>query len=596
LWSQDAVGIVGGEPKCCKSFLALDLAVAVAAGVPCLRRFAVPTPGRVLLYAAEDALARFLGVPRLGRQQSLSAAGGVVVHGLSQAFQKRGLPRASLSDNGPAMTAAEVVDGLTRLGVLQQTTLPYTPESNAKIEILWASVEGRLMAMLEHVADLSMARLNEATLAWVEGEYNRKVNSETGQTPIARFLAGPSVMRSCPDSAALRLAFTRTERRRQRKSDGTLVLEGRRFEVPDRYRHLSELEVRYAGWDLSHVHLVDERSGTVLCRLFPQNKAQNASGVRRTRNPEVKEPPVAWRLAERDSELRWLVTHLWSQDAVGIVGGEPKCCKSFLALDLAVAVAAGVPCLRRFAVPTPGRVLLYAAEDAHPIVRRRLEGIAAAAGVDLRDLDIQVITAPTLRLDLSADRLALQEAVAKLQPRLLILDPFVRLHRIDENASGEVAPLLAYLRELQRRYALAVLVVHHAKKGAGNVRAGQALRGSSEFHAWGDSNLYLRRDGDALTLAIEHRAAPALKPMKIELVASGEALALQLTPGEEVAVMALHALVRLGDDVADLPRQVGPPGPVRSLARLQLHLRLRHPVQDILVIHSGGGGRGGGGP
>src|SRR5215469_11345583 len=173
----------------------------------------------------------------------------------------------------------------------------------------------------------------------------------------------------------------------------------------------------------------------------------------------------AWRLAERDPELRWLVTHLWSQDAVGIVGGEPKCCKSFLALDLAVAVAAGVPCLRRYAVPHSGRVLLYAAEDALAIVRRRLEGIAAAAGVELADLDIQVITAPTLRLDLDADRRSLALTVAKLQPRLLILDPFVRLHRIDENASGEVAPLLAYLRELQRRHKLSVLVVHHAKKG-----------------------------------------------------------------------------------------------------------------------------------
>lgn len=250
----------------------------------------------------------------------------------------------------------------------------------------------------------------------------------------------------------------------------------------------------------------------------------------------------AWRLAEGAPELRWLITQLWSQHAVGIVGGEPKCCKSFLALDLAVAVAAGVPCLRRFAVPDPGRVLLYAAEDAHPIVRRRLEGIAIAAGVDLRDLDIQVITAPTLRLDLPADRLALQEAVARLQPRLLILDPFVRLHRIDENASGEVAPLLAYLRELQRRYALAVLVVHHAKKGAGNVRAGQALRGSSEFHAWGDSNLYLRRDGDTLTLSVEHRAAPTLKPMKIELVEMGEALALQLVESSETPAPAPNSL------------------------------------------------------
>jgi hypothetical protein len=139
-------------------------------------------------------------------------------------------------------------------------------------------------------------------------------------------------------------------------------------------------------------------------------------------------------------------------------------------------------------------------------------------------------------LDLSADRVALQEAVARLQPRMLILDPFVRLHRVDENASGEVArPSLAYLRELQRRYALGIVVVHHAKKGAGNVRAGPALRGSSEFHAWGDSNLYLRREADTLTLSVEHRAAPALKPMKIELVEAGEALALQLIERNKVA-------------------------------------------------------------
>jgi hypothetical protein len=243
----------------------------------------------------------------------------------------------------------------------------------------------------------------------------------------------------------------------------------------------------------------------------------------------------AYRLAERSEEHRWLVTGLWSEQAVGIVGGEPKCCKSFLALDLAVAVAAGVPCLRRFAVPRAGRVLLFAAEDALHIVRRRPEGISAAAGVALANLDIQVITAPTVRLDLDADRRNLAETVARLQPRLLILDPFVRLHRIDENASGEVAPLLAYLRELQRRHDVAVLVVHHAKKGGGGVRAGQALRGSSEFHAWGDSNLYLRRDGDDLSLSVEHRAAPSMPPITIELAQRGTALALEVVDRRDPA-------------------------------------------------------------
>jgi hypothetical protein len=250
----------------------------------------------------------------------------------------------------------------------------------------------------------------------------------------------------------------------------------------------------------------------------------------------------AWRLAERAEEHRWLVTGLWGEQAVGIVGGEPKCCKSFLALDLAVAVAAGAPCLRRFGVPRAGRVLLFAAEDALHIVRRRLEGIAAAVGVALTDLDIQVITTPILRLDLDADRRNLAETVARLQPRLLILDPFVRLHRIDENASGEVAPLLAYLRELQRRHGVAVLVVHHSRKGGGSVRAGQALRGSSEFHAWGDSNLYLRRDGDNLSLSVEHRAAPAMSPMTIELAQRGDALALEVADRREPLVPPTSSL------------------------------------------------------
>ena len=234
----------------------------------------------------------------------------------------------------------------------------------------------------------------------------------------------------------------------------------------------------------------------------------------------------AHRLAARPPQHRWLVTGLWAEQAVGIVGGEPKSCKSFLALDLAVAVAAGSRCLRRFPVPTPGPVLLYAAEDALDIVRARLDGICGAAGVRLCSLDLQVITAASLRLDRPADRHRLEHTVAAIRPRLLVLDPFVRLHRIDENSSAEVAPLLAFLRHLQRLHQLAVVVVHHAKKGASRLRDGQALRGSSEFHAWGDCNLYLRRHRDQLTLTVEHRAAPAPDPIPLTLTSDGDALAL----------------------------------------------------------------------
>jgi len=229
-------------------------------------------------------------------------------------------------------------------------------------------------------------------------------------------------------------------------------------------------------------------------------------------------------------EQRWLIEGLWGAEAVGILGGEPKCCKSFLALDMAVAVASATPCLRRFPVARAGRVLLFAAEDSPTIVRQRLEGICTTCGLHLADLDLQVITAPTVRLDLEIDRNHLEDTVRALRPTLLVLDPFVRLHRIDENVSAEVAPLLDYLRGLQRRYQTAVVLVHHARKGGAHMRAGQALRGSSELHAWGDSNLYLRRtgQGDGLTLAIEHRAAASSEGLALHLLAHGDGLALHL--------------------------------------------------------------------
>jgi RecA-family ATPase len=227
------------------------------------------------------------------------------------------------------------------------------------------------------------------------------------------------------------------------------------------------------------------------------------------------------------NEQAWLIEDLWGARAVGIIGGQPKCCKTFLALDLAVAVASGTPCLRRFPTPRPGRVLLFAAEDALHIVRARLEGIAHAAGVDFDSLDIHVITVPVLRLDHQDHQQALQATIAELKPVFLVLDPLVRLHAIDENVAAEVAPLQAYLRRLQRLHHTAVVLVHHARKGAAYERGGQALRGSSELHAWGDSNLYLRHNGQQLQLSVEHRAAQGADRVLLALKANPPALALE---------------------------------------------------------------------
>lgn len=227
-------------------------------------------------------------------------------------------------------------------------------------------------------------------------------------------------------------------------------------------------------------------------------------------------------LAEPHPEARWLIESLWLRSAVGIIGGAPKTNKTYLALDLALSVASGTPALGGFAVSDPGQVLIYMAEDAEAAIKERLVGLCHHRQLDLASLPLHVITAATLRLDSESDRFRLENTMALYRPRLLILDPLVRLHAINENDAGEISRLLAYLRALQRSHDAAIVLVHHTRKnGSAATRAGQTLRGSGDLHAWSDSSLYLKSAGAELTLVAEHRSAPAPEPLALALASCG---------------------------------------------------------------------------
>ena len=217
------------------------------------------------------------------------------------------------------------------------------------------------------------------------------------------------------------------------------------------------------------------------------------------------------------SGARWLVDGLWAAQGVGLIGGAPKCCKTWLALDLAVSVASATDALGRFPVVEPGGVLLYAAEDALSNLRERLEAICAARHIGLDQLDLHLITAHSLRLDTRKDLGRLGATVERASPRMLVLDPLVRMHRCDENSAADMAALLGELRSLQRAHDLAIVLVHHLRKSGSVGQPGQALRGSGDLHAWGDSNLYLRRRDRTLSLTVEHRSAPSPQPFELEL-------------------------------------------------------------------------------
>jgi len=219
-------------------------------------------------------------------QWYLDETAETLTHSCGQGFQKRGLPRELMSDGGSAMRSEEFLNGLADLSIADAKTLAYSPEQNAKCEVWWSSVEGRLMPMLEGVKELTLELLNDATAAWVELDYNQGYHCEIGTTPLRRFLDDPDVSRECPSSLELKRAFRCDAWRRQRKSDGTVTVLGHRFEVPSRLRHLTRLRLRFARWDLRTVDVVDPRNRRqMVATLYPLDKAKNADGRRRRLAP-----------------------------------------------------------------------------------------------------------------------------------------------------------------------------------------------------------------------------------------------------------------------------------------------------------------------
>jgi len=245
----------------------------------------------------------------------------------------------------------------------------------------------------------------------------------------------------------------------------------------------------------------------------PEGGAQNsAQPLPVVRASELETPP---------RQQSWLIERLWTYQAVGIIGGSPKSGKTWLALEMAVSVASGSPCLETFPVPKPGPVLLYAAEDSATALRTRVETLARLHKIDFKRLDLHVITADSLRLDQPDHQARLEATLQLYRPALLVIDPLVRVHAIDENVAGQIAALLGYLRFLQRNTGAAIALIHHIRKNVShNGGAGYSLRGSGDLYAWLDSFLYLRMHQGQRTIAAEHRSAPSFGPIALELAQS----------------------------------------------------------------------------
>jgi hypothetical protein len=285
------------------------------------------------------------------------------------------------------------------------------------------------------------------------------------------------------------------------------------------------------------------------------------------------------------NEESWLVEPLWMRSAVGFIGGVPKLGKTWMGLDLALSVATGTPCLGRYPVAEPGRALVYLAEDHPSVVRQRLEGLCRVRNLDITQVPVDVITAPSLRLDLERDQKRLADTVHNLSPKLVLLDPLIRLHRVDENSSGDVSGLLAYLRDLQRTYDVAIIVVHHMRKSGGP--SGQSLRGSGDFHAWTDSALYLQRLREQVILRAEHRSAPSPDPIELQLVCDheGQDAHLEVMSTDEDSNQPAKTVLPLSERILDVLTHATTPI-TRTALRQKLRINNQRLGDTLTKLHA----------
>ncbi len=272
----------------------------------------------------------------------------------------------------------------------------------------------------------------------------------------------------------------------------------------------------------------------------------------------------------------WLIENLWLAAGVGLLGGQAKVCKTYLAAEFSLAVATGLHALGRYPTLLPGPVLFYGAEDSLAALRTRFDGLATTRGCKLDELAVYLIDVPVLRLDRDEDLKRLRAALEKCRPRLLVLDPFVRLvGHIDENSAADVSAVLGSLRAIQRDHEVAILLVHHARKSPA-AHPNQAYRGSSDFAAWSDSNLFLTRNANRLVLSVEHRSAPSPEPIPLRFE---QEPAPHLVPlAVQSAPTALPEADRLLEELRHLLENAAHP-----LSTVELRDRLRRRKSDVVT-------------
>jgi putative transposase len=211
---------------------------------------------------------------------------------LRPALAARGIPQYVYVDNGSAFVDSWLLRACAKLGIKLVHSTPGRPQGRGKIERFFRSVNSEFVVEIatadgapgHHLADL--AELNRLFTAWVEGVYHRRVHSETGQAPLARWMAGGPF--AVPVAADLAEAFRWSEYRTVSKT-ALVSLHGNRYQV-DPTLVGRRVELVFDPFDLTCLQV--RLGGADAGRALPHQIARHAHPKARPETPPEPPPPT----------------------------------------------------------------------------------------------------------------------------------------------------------------------------------------------------------------------------------------------------------------------------------------------------------------
>lgn len=255
------------------------------------------------------------------------------------------------------------------------------------------------------------------------------------------------------------------------------------------------------------------------------------SNVKQAIKSFVVQDSSAFVKSDDDSKINWIAEGLIPEETITFLHAYGGLGKSWFALDLAIEVGRGGGLwINHF--PTAGGRVLYIDEELHPkLLKQRYNKLLKGKGLTPDKVDISFLSRQEFKLDRPESVQAMKGIILELKPDLIVLDPFVALHQLNENNTQDMAGLRDIFKDMVKTCGVAFFVVDHESKPSMTLQtAAQRQRGSSEKDALADVKIALSKDANGQIIVEQSKArwTGAVPTFKAEMVDSipGEAVTL----------------------------------------------------------------------